>query len=57
MLEYAKTNCPLLPQHFEENIQTYFEKLYTEPAEAMKLINQLVTTIKEVIPQEMIDGF
>ena len=57
MLEFTKTNCPLLPQHFEENIQTYFEKLYTEPAEAMKLINQLVTTIKEVIPQEMIDGF
>ncbi len=33
-------------------------KPYTEPAEAMKsLINQLVTTIKEAIPQEMIDGF
>ena len=57
MLEYAKTNCPLLPQSFEENIQTYFEKLYTEPAEAMKIINQLVTAIKEAIPQEMIDGF
>ena len=57
MLEFAKTNCPLLPQHFEENIQTYFQKLYTEPAEAIKLINQLVTTIKEIIPQEMIDGF
>ena len=36
---------------------TYFQKLYTEPAEAIKLINQLVTTIKQVIPQEMIDGF
>ena len=57
MLEYAKTNCPLLPQRFEETIHAYFEKLYTEPAEAMKLINQLVTTIKEAIPQEMIDGF
>ena len=57
MLEYAKTNCPLLPQHFEETIHAYFEKLYTEPAEAIKLINQLVTTIKEIIPQEMIDGF
>ena len=57
MLEYAKINCPLLPQHFEENIQTYFQKLYKEPTEAKKLINQLVTTIKEIIPQEMIDGF
>ena len=57
MLEFAKTNCTLLPQHFEENIQTYFQKLYTEPAEAINLINQLVTTIKEIIPQEMIDGF
>ena len=57
MLEFAKTNCTLLPQHFEENIQTYFQKLYTEPAEAINLINQLVTTIKEIIPQEMIDSF
>jgi len=57
MLEFAKTNCSLLPQHFEENIQTYFQKLYTEPAEAIILINQLVTTIKEIIPQEMIDDF
>ena len=57
MLEFAKTNCTLLPQHFEENIHTYFQKLYKEPAEAIKLINQLVTTIKEIIPQEMIDGF
>lgn len=57
MLEYATTNCPLLPQSFEETIQTYFEKLYTEPAEARKIINQLVTAIKEAIPQEMIDGF
>ena len=57
MLEFAKTNCSLLPRHFEENIQTYFQKLYTDPAEAIILINQLVTTIKEIIPQEMIDSF
>ncbi|CEL89495.1 conserved protein of unknown function [Streptococcus sanguinis] len=44
-------------QHFEENIHAYFKKLYTEPAEAIKLINQLVTTIKEAIPQEIIGDF
>ena len=57
MLEFAKTNCMLLPQHFEENVQTYFQKLYAEPTEARKIINQLAATIKEAIPQEIIDGF
>jgi len=57
MLEFAKTNCTLLPQHFEENIHAYFEKLHTEPAEAINLINQLVATIKQVIPQEIIGDF
>ncbi len=58
MLSMQNRLRPLLP-HVLKKLYMPILKNYglTEFAEAMKSINQLVTTIKEAIPQEMIDGF
>ena len=47
MLEYAKTNCTLLPKQFEETIRKYFQLLY-QPQQGEQAIVTLQTILKEL---------
>ena len=47
MLEYAKTNCTLLPMQFEETIRKYFQLLY-QPQQGEQAIVTLQTILKEL---------
>ena len=51
MLSYAKENCALLPQDFEENIQTYFQNLYQwdKSQETLDTLNQLLEHLKKLV--------
>ena len=47
MLDYAKSNCALLPKQFEETIRDYFQLLY-QPQQGEQAIVTLQTILKEL---------
>ena len=47
MLDYAKTNCTLLPKQFEENIRNYFQLLY-QPQQANEAVIALQAILKQL---------
>ena len=47
MLDYAKTNCTLMPKQFEENIRNYFQLLY-QPQQANEAVIALQTILKQL---------
>ena len=47
MLDYAKSNCALLPKQFEETIRDYFQLLY-QPQQGKQAVVTLQTILKEL---------
>lgn len=51
MLQYAKNNCSHLPQHFEDDIQDYFQNLYQldQYEKTVLILEQLLLNLKHLI--------
>ncbi|EGL92473.1 hypothetical protein HMPREF9968_1434 [Streptococcus oralis SK255] len=52
MLEYAKTNCTLLPKQFEETIRGYFQLLYQpqQGEQAVLTLQTILKQLKDILP-------
>ena len=55
MLQYAKNNCSHLPQHFEDNIQDYFQNLYQleHHQKTVLTLEQLLLNLKHLINESI----
>ena len=53
MLQYAKERCTLLPKDFEENIQAYFQALYSpdEKEKAVKALTSLLVHLRALVEE------
>ena len=53
MLQYAIENCRHLPKDFEENIQAYFQALYSpdEKEKAAKALTSLLVHLRVLVEE------
>ena len=55
MLLYAKNNCSHLPQHFEDDIQDYFQNLYQldQYEKTVLTLEHLLLNLKHLINESI----
>lgn len=53
MLQYAKEQCALLPKDFEENIQAYFQTLYSpdKQEQAVEVLSTLLVHLRALVEE------
>ena len=53
MLQYAKERCTLLPKDFEENIQAYFQALYSpdKQEQVVEVLSTLLVHLRALVEE------
>ena len=49
LLQLAKERCPILPRHFEENIQKLYSNLFINPEEAVAVLEEMIEELKQIL--------
>lgn len=49
LVEWAKTNCSILPERFEDNITDYLQTLFTDPSKAMRLLDEMIDLMQKLL--------
>lgn len=52
MVRYLKENATILPNHFEENINTLFEVLFTDPNQARQILQDMIAEVALLLEKE-----
>ena len=49
LIRLARESCPILPDHFEENIQKLYGNLFTIPEAAVAVLEEMIEELKRIL--------
>lgn len=52
LLQLAKERCPILPRHFEENIQELYRNLFTNSEAAIAVLEDMIGELKRILERD-----